>query len=482
VTSEASERSGPDARGPDPGDQSPSRGYVRSREDLSRSFSMLRSAFDATMDAILIADADGHIFGYNARFAEMWRIPHKILAQGSDERALELAMSRLKDPEGFISRIRELYATPEIESMDTLELIDGRIFERYSVPQRIAGTVVGRVWTFRDVTERKRLQDALLASEARFRSMFDHSAVGIALLETDGRIVATNPALQQFLRYSAEELLGRKLYHFVPDDDVDGLASALSAIGGGALTDLAVEQRYTRRDGEIVWAALTMSRAHDRSHGDPLGVIAIIQDIATRKSLEARLTHQASHDPLTNLANRTLFRQRIELALQRTTRRESIVVMFLDIDNLKAVNDRVGHGAGDQLLVVTAARLLNATRGSDTVARVGGDEFAILLENVHDDDEIRIVADRITQTMGQAIHVRDESINTGVSIGIARAHLDSDGADEVLRNADVAMYVAKDAGRGRYQFFEPSMLTAAVDQLETGAETRTETRDSSEAL
>ena len=476
--SEHSEHSGPDASSADPGDQASSRGYVRGREDLSRSFSMLKSAFDATVDAILIADAEGHIFGFNARFAEMWRIPKEIMALRDDDRALEFAVSQLKDPDSFISRIRELYATPEVESMDTLELTDGRILERYSVPQRIAGTIVGRVWSFRDVTERKHMQDALMASEARFRSMFDHSAVGIALLETDGRIVATNPALQQFLNYTAEELLGRKLYHFVPDEDVDGLASALSAIGGGALKDLAVEQRYTRRNGETVWAALTMSRAHDRAHGDPLGVIAVVQDIATRKSVEARLTHQASHDPLTNLANRTLFRQRVELALQRTARRESVVVMFLDIDNLKSVNDRVGHGAGDQLLVVTAARLLNATRGSDTVARVGGDEFAILLENVHDDEEIRIVADRITQTMGQAVHVRDESIHTGVSIGIARAHLDTDGADEVLRNADVAMYEAKDAGKGRYQFFEPSMLAAAADRLRA----RTSTRDASEAL
>ncbi len=198
----------------------------------------------------------------------------------------------------------------------------------------------------------------------------------------------------------------------------------------------------------------------------------MVQDIGTRKSLEARLTHQASHDPLTNLANRTLFRQRTELALQRATRRDGVVVMFLDLDNFKAVNDSLGHVAGDQLLVMAASRLLNATRGSDTVARFGGDEFAILLENVRDDDETRIVAERITRAMLQPFTVGKESVVVGVSIGIARAQDEYDGADELLRNSDVAMYTAKGSGKGRYRFFEAAMHTAVVDRLELESDMR----------
>jgi len=317
----------------------------------------------------------------------------------------------------------------------------------------------------RVVAGQDRTYEAVLASEARFRAVFEHSAVGIALIDTDGRIIATNAAMQQFLGYSSEELLNRHLYQLVPDDDANGLAAAMAAISSGTSPELAIEQRYTRRDGEIVWAALTMSRAHSATSGKSLGVIAMVQDIRTRKSLEARLTHQASHDPLTDLPNRTLFRQRVEMALQRAARRDRVVVMFLDVDNFKAVNDSAGHGAGDQLLVVAAARLLNATRGSDTVARFGGDEFAILLENVRDDEEARIVADRITRAMRQPIPIGNEMVTVGISTGIARPHSDSDGADEVLRNADVAMYSAKGSGKNRYQFFEPSMHTAVVDRI-----------------
>jgi diguanylate cyclase (GGDEF)-like protein/PAS domain S-box-containing protein len=448
------------------GDGSPAFDYEHGHEDLSRSFSLLESAFDATMDAILITGIDGHIFGFNGRFAAMWRIPQEVMALRNDGRANEVAMVQLKDPMRFASRIRELYDRPQEESMETLELADGRVFERYSTPHRIDGAIVGRVWTFRDVTEQKRMETALVASESRFRSVFDHSAVGIALIENDGRIVTVNPAMQHFLGYATEELTDRRLYHLVPEEDADDLASTLVAVAAGAVPDLTIEQRYVRRDGEITWAALTLSQAHDRANDEPIGLIAMVQDITQRKSLEARLTHQASHDPLTNLANRTLFRQRLDVALQRTPHRDHVVVMFLDIDNFKTVNDSVGHSAGDQLLVITAARLLNATRGSDTVARFGGDEFAILLENVRDDDETRIIADRITRAMRQPIVIANEAIVTGVSIGIAHPHSDSDGPDDVLRDADIAMYMAKSAGKGRFQLFEPAMHMVTADRMD----------------
>lgn len=441
-------------------------------DGLAQAFSMLESAFDSTVDGIMIADAHGRITRFNRKFAEMWGIPERILEAQDDYAAIEWAMRQLRDPEGFVSGVHSLYTEPTRASMDKLEFLDGRVFERYSVPQRIGNEIVGRVWSFRDVTERERTQGALRASEARFRAVFDHAAVGIALLEADGRMVQTNPALAQFLGYSTSGLHDQRFYHFVPPEDADDLAVTVNAIATGAVPKLTIEQRYIRSDGNAVWAALTMSRAAGTTGGDNTGIIAMIQDISTRKSLEERLTHQASHDPLTNLANRTLFKQRVELALQRARRRDSVVVMFLDLDNFKTVNDSLGHGAGDQLLITAAERLLNATRGSDTVARFGGDEFAVLLENVREDDEARVVADRINRAIRQSIQVGNDSVNVTVSIGITRPHAEEETADELLRNADVAMYTAKGDGKGRYNFFEPSMHTAVVDRLELESDLR----------
>jgi diguanylate cyclase (GGDEF)-like protein/PAS domain S-box-containing protein len=440
-------------------------------ERLARSFSALRAAFDATMDAILIAEGGGRVFGYNRQFARMWGLPEETTGQLSDAAVLEAALRRLKNPEAVHRRVAELYAMPDLEDRDRLEFLDGRIIERFSAPQRLGDVIIGRVWTFRDVTERERTQAALRASEARFRAVFDQAAVGIALIDGSGRITTTNPALRSLLGYSPDELQNRRFYHLVPTEDADGIAVALQAIASGDSPNLSLEQRYVRRDGESVWAAVTMSRASD-SEGELDGVIAMVQDITTRKTLEARLTHQASHDPLTNLANRTLFRQRVELALQRAPNRDQVVVMFLDLDNFKAVNDSLGHGAGDQLLVTAAARLLNATRGSDTVARLGGDEFAILLENVREDAETRIVAERVAKAMHHPITVGDETVVVGASIGIARPYREHEGADELLRNADVAMYTVKGTGKGRYEFFEPAMHAAAVDRLELESDLR----------
>ncbi len=213
-----------------------------------------------------------------------------------------------------------------------------------------------------------------------------------------------------------------------------------------------------------------------------LGLIQLWR-FQARRRLEIALSRQALHDPLTGLANRVLFRDRVENALARLQREQvgvtrgaanaiddpRVAVLFLDLDNFKTVNDSLGHHAGDQLLRVVSSRLLNATRGSDTVARFGGDEFAVLLENMRSADDAYVVADRITSSLRTAVSVGDDAhpreARVGVSIGIAFAHVASEST-ELLRNADAAMYRAKDAGKGRYVVFDPELVAAAEEELD----------------
>lgn len=199
-------------------------------------------------------------------------------------------------------------------------------------------------------------------------------------------------------------------------------------------------------------------------------VASLRSEISERERVEAELAFQAFHDALTGLANRALFRDRVTHALARDSRREGgVAVLFLDLDNFKLVNDSMGHAEGDRLLTVTAGRLLNATRGGDTVARMGGDEFAVLLENVHTDEAVLTVTERILSSLSYPIALNDRDVQVGVSIGIARARLE-DNAEELLRNADVAMYSAKQGGKGRYELFAPEMYDEMIDRMELEAD------------
>ena len=189
------------------------------------------------------------------------------------------------------------------------------------------------------------------------------------------------------------------------------------------------------------------------------------------RTLEAKLIHQAFHDSLTGLANRALFHDRAQHALERVSRGDRVAVLLLDLDNFKAVNDSLGHAEGDKLLQVVAERLLRATRGCDTVARIGGDEFAILLDGMQSNEDATVVVERITSGMRTPVPLRSREVGVSASIGLAFAS-GAEAIDELLRNADVAMYSAKDAGKGRHAVFEQGMYTALLERLELEADLR----------
>jgi diguanylate cyclase (GGDEF)-like protein len=189
------------------------------------------------------------------------------------------------------------------------------------------------------------------------------------------------------------------------------------------------------------------------------------------RSLEAKLVHQAFHDSLTGLANRALFRDRAQHAIARSERGERVAIVLLDLDDFKSVNDTLGHGEGDRLLITVGERLLKATRGCDTVARIGGDEFAIQLEGMQHDDDALFVVNRIVEALRVPVRLHGREASVAASIGVAYAH-GADRVDELVRNADVAMYRAKDDGKGLYVVYEPEMYTALLDRLELEADLR----------
>lgn len=305
---------------------------------------------------------------------------------------------------------------------------------------------------------------------ARLRSIFDHAATGICELSLDGVVLETNPAFQRVLGFTARELQGRAVSSLSQPEEAATLLGPMRELVAGRHGEFTVEQRLTRSDGNPIWCSVSVSKM-DLGDGAPR-LLAMVQDVSERKELEAQLTRQAFQDSLTGLANRALFRDRVAHALARSMRAgQSLAVLFIDLDNFKTVNDGLGHAAGDRLLTVVGTRLAATMRSGDTVARLGGDEFAVLLENVADESEIHAIVERALSAIRAPVRLGTAEVFVGASIGAAFGR-DATTADDLIRNADVAMYAAKSGGKGRCAVFEPGMHERVVERQQLEADLR----------
>jgi diguanylate cyclase (GGDEF)-like protein/PAS domain S-box-containing protein len=325
--------------------------------------------------------------------------------------------------------------------------------------------VKGVVVQTRNITERKRTEGALREAEERFRRSFDDAAIGMALVAPDGQFLRTNRSLCEILGYPEEELLEKTFQDITYPDDLDADLDQVRRMLVGKIRTYQMEKRYFHKDGQVVWVLLSVSMVHDEE-GEPLYFVSQIQDISERKVLEERLEHRAFHDSLTDLPNRQLFMDRLGQALRRTMRRHKrVAVLFMDIDKFKGVNDSLGHEVGDLLLTVVAQRLGHCLRPEDTLARFGGDEFVVLIEAVDDPEQAVEVAKRITEEFRKPFNIEGRDLYVAASIGISLGNARTHDSDGLLRDADTAMYRAKDETEG-YTLFDPSMHALVFRRLE----------------
>ena len=303
----------------------------------------------------------------------------------------------------------------------------------------------------------------LRQSEARFRSLVQNSSDAITLVDADTVVRYQTPSVEHVLGYRPAELTGTRLLDLVHPDDEARMAQFFddAAAAPGVRPPIEVRLRHPV-DGWLDVETISNNLLHD---GNVRGIVLTTRDISERKRLERQLTHQALHDPLTSLANRALFINRIEHALDRLGReRTNVAVLFVDLDDFKTVNDGLGHTVGDQALVVVAERLASCLRSGDTAARLGGDEFGILLEDVDDPNTAYDVAARLLDQLKSPVSIEDNRLSIEASVGVVVSS-GGDNATELLRNADVAMYKAKSRGKGRFEVFEAGMHAAVLDRL-----------------
>lgn len=310
---------------------------------------------------------------------------------------------------------------------------------------------------------------ALRESEERFRSAFDYAPIGIALVSPTGNWLKVNHALRQILGYSEEEFLSADFQSMLFPDDLRNTLVKINEILTNKIPTCQMEQRYLHKDGKIVWAWWSVSTANDSTEQPNL--IFQIQDITDKKLAEEKLHYDVTHDGLTGLPNRKFFMARLENALQtsRANPDHKASILFIDLDRFKFVNDSLGHHAGDELLVCIAERLRECVRPLDTVARLGGDEFTILVEGNYRTEEVIGIAERIQEKFSASFELRGNEVYSSASIGILHVSEKYLNSEDVMRDADTAMYQAKRAGKARHEVFDENMgqLAKEILQLET---------------
>ena len=310
-------------------------------------------------------------------------------------------------------------------------------------------------------------------SEARFSSLVQNSSDVVMVVEADSTIRYISPSVERVLGHKASKLEGTRLTVLIHQDDRTNVLQFLTSGGvqGDAHTGLTEFRMKHRDDFWLHVEALRTNLMHDEN---VKGIVLNTRDVSERKAFEEQLAHQAFHDGVTGLANRALFKDRVEHMIERRSRDSlPVSILFMDLDDFKTINDSLGHAAGDRLLAEVGDRLKNCLRQADTAARLGGDEFAILLEDGGDGVDAAEVASRILASLEGPFHLEGKEVFVRASVGIASADARTggpEGAEELLRNADVAMYMAKEAGKGRYQVFEPAMHDTALQRLELKAD------------
>ena len=344
------------------------------------------------------------------------------------------------------------------------------------VPMEVVGTdlseqpaVGGIVVNLRDLTERRAVEAELAEAQARFQVAFEQAPIGISMSGDDGVIIRVNTAFAEMLGRTPEQLAGVSIADISHPDDTFAHVDRLRELAAGRLTRYQHEKRYYHADGHIVWASVSAAAVPD-PEGGVRYVISQIEDITERKAIAERIAHQAIHDPMTGLPNRAVFLDRLRVALEQAALKGTRVgVIFCDLDHFKWINDTYGHATGDQVLAAVGDRLRSALRPSDSVARFGGDEFTILCGDLIEERTLMAVAERIHEVIAEPFQLPDGPAYISPSLGAAISSPECNTPEDLLREADTAMYAAKKAGRSCTVLYDARDHTkSTVSSLRTG--------------
>jgi diguanylate cyclase (GGDEF)-like protein/PAS domain S-box-containing protein len=422
----------------------------RTENELADTGARLRATLEATADGILLLDRGGAIVNMNRQFARIWQIPDEPLLACDDNAVFDFLASCMRDPQAYRRRLEEIRPDSDEETYDLLTLDDGRYLERKSRPAKLGKLIIGRVFSFTDISENK-------ARESRLKlaaSVFSHAHEGIVITDAEGNIVDVNTTFSRITGYTREEAVGQNPRFLKSGRQSEDFYRAMwSELVARGHWEGEVWNRH--KNGRLYAERLSITAVQDVIDAS-LHYVALISDITELKEHQQRLERMAHYDALTGVPNRVLLADRLNLAIAQARRhKRGLALVYLDIDGFKEVNDIHGHETGDQLLITLAHRLRDALREGDTLARLGGDEFVAVLTDLGGRDECELILTRLLNAAATPIDVRQNTFQLSASLGVTLFPQDGGDADTLLRHADQAMYQAKQAGKNRYHLFDP---------------------------
>jgi len=419
----------------------------RAEEKLRAAERKYRSIFENAVEGIFQTTPEGRYLEANRTLARIYGFASVAEMTGHFR---DIRSQLYVDPGRRDDFVRELSAHDQVRDFESqIRIKDGSVIwisENARVVREADGKPAYYEGTVVDITDRKRAEESAAAQRAYFSQLFANSPQAISLIDMHRNIVDVNAAFEDLFGFRAADLKGFGMRAFiVPESLLTECENVRAAILAGKSVVRETSRRH--QDGRLI--PVSMIGFPIRIGGETQGLVYIYQDISERKAFEAQITHQAFHDALTGLPNRSLFADRLERALTRARRRDDYryAVLMLDLNKFKGINDTMGHAAGDLLLREVGRRLSGCVRSMDTVARLGGDEFAIVLEELKSHKEVMAVVDRIGAAIAQPFCLCGTTVSPGASIGIVLHTRDYAEAEDVLRDADIAMYRAKEQGR-----------------------------------
>ena len=435
------------------------RKLAEERVEQSRRF--LHQLIDAMPDPIAVKDTDGRYVAANDALCALYRMPRADILDRRDDELLPAEAARVARQ----TDAQALTASGPIEYETELIVREERRWTlvRKSALERADGSrVVVSVLT--DLTQRRQMEQALRESETRFRDFAAAASEFVWETDLEGRFTYVSSRVESVWGYREHELMGRTPLEFAPPGEAERVRQWLerNMQPDGSFKDL--EQRIVAKHGDVRWLLINAVGLFD-ANGERIGQRGAGRDITERKQAEARISHLATRDALTNLPNRLLLNDRLQHGLAAARRQEAVLaVMFIDLDRFKTINDSLGHDVGDDLLCEVARRLNRCVRDSDTLARLGGDEFVIVLDGLKDPSDARVVGNSIMQALSAPFMIRGHRLVTSASIGVSCYPGDGQDIAALMRHADIAMYHAKGMGRNALQFFSEEMNQRAVER------------------